>query len=209
MKRRKPLFIGIWNRSVILTYIGMALAVLGMVLAVSGAEVRYAFACLMGAGVADLFDGAAARRVKRTPKEKEFGIQLDSLVDVLSFAALPIVLFVAMGMNQWYHLLAEILFAVCSVARLGYFNVVTADAEKAVAYYTGLPVTYCALIFPVIYLLRYVLTEAVFLLVYTAAVVVVSVLEMLRIPIAKPKGMAYVIFVVLAAALLILFLGVL
>ena len=202
-------FIGIWNKSVILTYVGMSIAVLGICLAVSGAPLRYAFACLMTAGVADLFDGAVARRIKRTPQEKQFGIELDSLADVISFAALPVVLFLSMGMTRWYHILTYIVFALCSVARLGDFNAVTADSEKAVAHYTGLPVTYCALIFPLTYLLRYVLTVDVFPFVCTAVIAAVSILEMLKIPIPKPKRTSYIFFALLAAALLVLFLAVL
>ena len=82
--------IGKWNKSVILTYAGLLVAVLGIFLAFTQEKINYAFCCLMVAGVCDLFDGMVARRCKRTEEEKMFGIELDSLVDVVSFIALPI-----------------------------------------------------------------------------------------------------------------------
>ena len=196
------MIVGMWNKSVILTYFGMAAAVGGIWAAISGVGLKYAFVCLIIAGVADLFDGAVARRVKRTEDEKAFGVQLDSLVDVLSFIALPIAIFTAFGMTKIYHAVIFVLFAVCGIARLGYFNVVTADTQKAVKYYTGLPVTYCALVFPVIYLLSCVMTDNAASVCFSAAFAVISVLEVLKIPVVKPKGAAYAFFALLAILLL-------
>ena len=64
------MFIGKWNKSVILTYLGMAVAVAGIFLSFTGIDVKYAFVCLMVAGICDLFDGAVARKCKRTEEEK-------------------------------------------------------------------------------------------------------------------------------------------
>ena len=71
--------IGKWNKSVILTYIGLAFAVAGIFLASREGCLNYAWCCLMAAGVCDLFDGAVARKVKRTDEEKKFGVELDSM----------------------------------------------------------------------------------------------------------------------------------
>ena len=94
--------VGMWNPSVILTYVGMAFAVLGMGFAFQGEDVAHPMICLIIAGVCDLFDGAVARRCKRTEEEKAFGIELDSLVDVLSFIALPITIFpLPLSVKDW------------------------------------------------------------------------------------------------------------
>ena len=68
--------------------------------------------------------------------------------------AFPIVLLISVGLNEWYHAIILSLYAICGIARLGYFNIVTADSSKAVKYYEGMPVTFTALIFPVVYLLK-------------------------------------------------------
>ena len=89
-------FLGYYNKSVILTYAGAAAAVAGMGLACSG-KIKAAVLCLIFCGVADLFDGMIARRCKRTDEEKEFGIQIDSLTDMASFALFPPVISYAVG----------------------------------------------------------------------------------------------------------------
>lgn len=203
------MIIGKWNRSVIITYFGMISAVAGIVFAITLKNVNYAYACLMVAGVCDLFDGAVARRVKRNEEEKAFGVQLDSLVDVISFIALPIAVFVASGLNSLWFLPLFAVFAVSGIARLAYFNILTADSESPIKYYTGLPVTYSALIFPLVNLLRYVIDGIWFIVIYAAAIFVVSLLGVLRISVIKPKGIAYVFFAILAVGMLVLYLAVL
>lgn len=201
--------IGMWNKSVILTYVGMGFAVLGMVISAGGYDIKYAFACLMVAGVCDLFDGAVARKCKRTEDEKAFGVQLDSLVDVIDFIALPITIFVALGMTHIYHIVLYILYGVCGVARLGYYNVMTADENGPIKYYTGLPVTYSALIFPVVYLARYVIPINVFEILFTLTILAVAAFYVLKVKLVKPKGAAYAFFGLLAIVMLVLYLVVL
>lgn len=200
------MFVGKWNKSVILTYAGLLFAVLGIFLAFTQDKINYAFCCLMVSGVCDLFDGMVARRCKRTEEEKMFGIELDSLVDTMSFVALPICIFIAMGLTHIWDIIIYMIFAVIGVARLAYFNIDTADSEKAIKYYIGLPVTYVALIFPLLYLLRLPLEDKIFVPVFTAGIVIVSVLEILKIKVIKPKGIWYGIFGVLAIALLTVYL---
>ena len=82
--------IGFYDYTVILTYISVISAVLGMVCAHRG-SFGAAMLCLFLSGFCDAFDGTVARTKKnRTEDEKAFGIQLDSLCDVVSFGvALP------------------------------------------------------------------------------------------------------------------------
>lgn len=200
------MIVGKWNKSVILTYAGLILAILGMVLAFTTERISYSFCCLMLAGVCDLFDGTVARRCKRTEEEKMFGIELDSLVDTISFIALPVCIFISIGLTHVWDIIILMIYAVAGVARLAYFNIDTADSEGPVKYYLGLPVTYTALIFPVIYLFRLVLEDNIFLPVYTCGIVVVSVLEVLKVKMPKPRGIWYGIFGVFAIAMLAVFL---
>ena len=203
------MFVGKWNKSVILTYFGMMSAVAGIFLAFKLENINYAFCCLMISGVCDLFDGMVARRCKRTEEEKLFGIELDSLVDVISFIALPISIFIAMGLTHVWDLVLYLLFALAGIARLAYFNIDTADSEKAIKYYMGLPVTYVALIFPFMYLLKMVVPDNIFPFVFEGAILIVSSLEVLKIKMPKPKGVWYAIFGVLAIVMLVLYLVVL
>ncbi len=197
--------VGFWNPSVVLTYVGMSFAILGMFLAVNG-KINYSFICLVLCGICDLFDDAVARKFKRTDEEKAFGIELDSLVDVVSFIALPVTIYMNIGFVSPLHLIIYILYSIAGIARLGYFNVVTADGDGPVKYYTGLPITYAALVFSIMYLTVNVLTWDVFMIVYTVSMVVITVLEVIKVKIVKPKGLAYAFFAILAIAVITLYI---
>jgi len=201
--------IGKWNRSVILTYIGMISAVLGIYLAFVCEDLKYAVCCLMISGVCDLFDGMVARRCKRTEEEKAFGIELDSLVDVISFIALPVVIGLKAGVTNWWYVPEYAVFAISGIARLAYFNAVDADSTGPVKYYTGLPVTYTALILPLAYLLRRFVDDGIFRPLFACVFLAIGVFGLLKIKVIKPKGIAYVFFGLLAIVLLVLYLAVL
>lgn len=204
------MFIGKWNKSVILTYIGLVTSIVGMFLCYRFENsINWAISCLIIAGICDLFDGAIARKCKRTEEEKNFGIQLDSLVDTISFIALPVTILFKMQMNSWYQLIIIAIFAICGIARLAYFNISVEDNNTPVKYYCGLPVTFTALILPVFYLLKYAVPVDIFNVLYTVLVLVVAILNILNIKILKPKGIAYGVFSILAIIMLILYLGVL
>ena len=197
--------VGFWNPSVVLTYVGMSIAILGMFLAVSG-RINYSFICLVLCGICDLFDGVVARRIKRTDEEKAFGIELDSLVEVVSFIALPVTIYMNIGFVSPLHLILYILYSIAGIARLGYFNVVTADGEGPVKYYDGLPITYAALVFSLMYLTVNILPSNIFVIVYTISMAAVTVLEVIKVKIVKPKGIAYAFFAILAIAVITLYI---
>lgn len=201
------MLIGKWNKSVILTYIGLCSCVLGMVLALKG-FINYSFICLIVSGVCDLFDGYVARKCKRSDDEKQFGIELDSLVDAVSFMAFPIVIYISLGFTKWYCILIYFVYAICQVARLGYFNISLNDENKnvPVKFYTGLPVTCSSFIIPLVYLLKLVLKSSVFNIVFIIALLLIAVLNVLKIRIVKPKGKAYLGFSIIAIVIILLYI---
>ena len=199
--------IGKWNRSVIATYVGMLFAVAAMVLTMANLY-GYAMMCFMAAGICDLFDGTIARMCKRTEEEKNFGIQLDSLVDVVSFIALPIVFVVKFSGVSWYAMAASVMYSVFGVARLAYFNVCqeeNEDKDSPIKYYTGMPVTYAALIFPAIYLLHVFLADKVIALLMCIVMEIMGLLFILKLKFIKPGKKGYVFLMLLAIALFVLY----
>jgi len=205
------MIIGKWNKSVILTYIGLIISVFGIYLSFTNDNILLAFSCLLVAGVCDLFDGVIARRCKRTKEEKEFGIELDSLVDVVNFVALPIVLLINLGLTEIYHIIIYMFFVIAGVARLAYFNITLEEKNKSepVKYYHGLPVTFIAMILPIAHLLTYLFGIKDFTIYYAIILSVTGLLNILNINIKKPHGLAYPILLIMAIITLILFLGVL
>ena len=93
--------IGFYNYTVILTYCGLLSSLLGMFYAFLG-NITGAAICLVVAGGCDMFDGKIARTKKdRTADEKRFGIQIDSLCDVVCFGVLPTVIGFSVGATKW------------------------------------------------------------------------------------------------------------
>ena len=152
--------IGFYNYTVILTYMSLVSSVIGMLFAVGYGGTRphpeYAIICLMVSGLCDMFDGKVARTKKdRTESEKKFGIQIDSLCDAICFGVLPAVIGYSVGMKDWCDLPILVLFPLCAVIRLAYFNVAEEERQKKTSenrkVYEGLPVTSVALIIPLLY----------------------------------------------------------
>ena len=151
-------FIGFYDYTVILTYLSVASALVGMVFAHKGIF-GAAMLCLFLSGFCDAFDGTVARTKKnRTEDEKAFGIQLDSLCDVVSFGAAPAFACYCMGVDSAVGVVILCAYVICAVIRLAFFNVQEAKRQQVESgcnkYYRGLPVTASSIIFPVFYLLR-------------------------------------------------------
>ena len=197
--------IGKWNKSVILTYVGLILSTLGITFVIANVDIKYVMICLMLSGICDLFDGTVARKCKRTKEEKEFGIELDSLVDVMSFIALPIAILSTIN-KSFIYLPITLIYAVFAVARLAYFNIKTADSEKAIKSYIGLPVTYAALIFPLVFLLFHLLKENTFIILYNIINLIVAILFILKIKVPKPKLVSSIILLLIAIIVTIIYL---
>lgn len=149
-------FVGFWNVSVILTYIELCIAV-GSICAAADGKIWYAVVGLALCGVCDMFDGKIARATKRSKDAEVFGIQIDSLCDLVSFGVLPSALGHAMGISG--AATAVLMFyTLCAVIRLGYFNVTEQKRQEETSEnrtsFEGLPVTWSAVIVPLVSLLR-------------------------------------------------------
>lgn len=151
-EKKKPL--GYYNYTVILTYIGMLVGFTGITCVIDG-QYHQAVLCLMIAGVCDMFDGTVAATKERIRQEKNFGIQIDSLSDLLCFGALPASLVYGMNQKSTIGFFACGLYVLCALIRLAYFNVDEAERQEGTTeprkYYQGLPVTVAALIIPAVY----------------------------------------------------------
>ena len=198
------MFIGFYGASVLLTYIGLAFSVTGMVLAFLG-HIPAAVMCLILAGVCDMFDGTVARACKRSETEKKFGIQIDSLVDTVSFGVFPIVLGICMGFTSKLNTVIYVIYGLAAVIRLAYFNVLAEEKtvfnkrkKEKVSYYFGLPVTSIAIILPFTYNLNIFMHPSVFLKAYPLVMLMTAILFVLNIKIKKPTGIWYVICSILA-----------
>lgn len=83
--------VGVYDYTVVLTYFSLASAVTGIFVSLSGpGHPVLGSLFLLLCGLFDAFDGRVARRKKdRTELERQFGIQIDSLTDLVAFGVLP------------------------------------------------------------------------------------------------------------------------
>ena len=150
--------IGFYSYTVVLTYLGLASAAMGMILTFQGFA-KYALFCLAFSGLCDMFDGKVARLKKdRTEDEKRFGIQIDSLCDVVCFGAFPMILCYSIGMRGPAGISILVFYLIAGVIRLAFFNVMEEkrqdETDEARKYYQGLPITSIAIILPLFCTLR-------------------------------------------------------
>ena len=192
--------IGFYNYTVILTYMGLASAVVGMVTALKG-NLLVAVVCLMVSGACDMFDGKVARTKKdRTHQEKQFGIQLDSLCDIVCFGVLPCMIGFAAGVKGPFGTAYMVLYVLAALIRLAYFNVMEEERQKTTEttrkYYQGLPVTSAAVIFPVLFAIKPVFGRG-FVLAYEIVLIIVALLFVIDFKVKKMdlKGMIVLLIV--------------
>lgn len=204
--------IGFYDYTVILTYISFASAVSGIFCASTG-HVRWAIFFLAFSGLCDMFDGKIARTKKeRTEDEKNFGIQIDSLCDVVCFGVLPIVLCYQLGMRYIGSMILLVFYGLAGVIRLGYFNVMEAkrqnETDEARKYYQGLPITAMAIALPLLFVVSPLLhSPLAFKVLLHLLVAVVGMLFVTNFRLRKPsvKELVLLVAVIAAAVLVILF----
>ena len=160
-KSRCP-FLGFYHYGVILTYLSVAAAITGIYFSVGGRmEPRpvVGVICLLISGICDSFDGAVARtRKNRSKEDKLFGERIDSLSDLIAFGVAPTAIGFGMAINRWFFFPVFVLFILCALIRLAYFDVTEEirmqdpNCGKR-KFYEGLPVTNAAFIIPIFYLI--------------------------------------------------------
>ena len=179
------MFIGKYNRSVILTYLGVTLALVGMAFIVRS-KAPQAMIALILAGICDLFDGQVASRFKRTDEEKAFGREIDSLADMISFVALPSLLGLVLAGTGPLSLIAITSYVLAAIIRLAYFNIAGVDETHEGRFYHGLPVTYAAMVFPILYLPLSFLPGGVFSILWPAVYLAMTAAFIIDWKVPKP-----------------------
>lgn len=212
--------IGFYDYTVIATYISLMFSMSGMMMCVreiircggSGGDFRLAVLMLALSGLMDMFDGKIARTKKdRTEDEKKFGIQLDSLCDVICFGMYPVLLAYCIGMRGSISKLIFAIYLIAAVVRLAFFNVVEDKRQGATSEkrkeYQGLPVTSIAVIFPMMFFLGLLLKRWGYgnaqSFVLQTGMLVTGVLFVVDFKVKKPGNLAIAIMVLVVAIIML------
>lgn len=217
--------IGVYDYTVILTYLSMISGCVGTIIAMTGIGHPFVGALfLMVSGLCDGFDGRVARSKKnRTQLEKDFGVQIDSFSDLIAFGVLPAAIGVAMlrvseiytdrpfwkdnGKYEWYPILlvaVAVIYVLAGMIRLAYFNATEEirkkeTEEKGVQYFTGLPITTAAIVFPLVLILHFYI-HFDFSIVYFIVLLIMAMLYLGGFKIRKPGRVGLLLQVLIGAA---------
>jgi CDP-diacylglycerol--serine O-phosphatidyltransferase len=164
----------------------------------NGEYVQAAIAVLVS-GVLDALDGAVARL---TGSATEFGVQLDSLADLVSFGVAPGLLAYAWALLPFNRLgwLACFLFVGCGALRLARFNIQVRKVDKR--YFVGLPIPAAAAFVAsfvlfmkdsssIVVFHREILSPSVTSVLVAVAIYCLSFLMVSRVRYLSPKGIDF------------------
>ncbi len=197
--------LGFYNYTVIVTYLGFAFALCGIMTSQQDPSLAVLFLIL--SGCCDMFDGAIARTRKRTEEEKRFGIQIDSLADMTSFGVLPACIGYAIGLQKPWQMVLLIGYALAGLIRLAYFNVMeevrqAKDGGKR-QYYDGLPITSAALLLTLTFYAGRELAPQLLPTLYGIAMAVTGTCFITPIKVKKPSLMGSIGLALTGLAILI------
>ncbi|MDO8060141.1 CDP-alcohol phosphatidyltransferase family protein [Candidatus Phytoplasma citri] len=190
------MFLGIYNYTVYLTYLNLLSGFLGVIFATQN-KIIGACLLLLLSGILDVLDGIISRCKKsRSLKEKKYGVQIDSLADLISFGMLPIFIGISfykkifnkdLDFKNYYDIafvLISCLYLLTSLIRLAYFNVLNESSKKkaSISSFVGVPVTVASILFPLLVLLfvfdpfRILYWDKIFISVYVFCLMLLSFL---------------------------------
>jgi CDP-diacylglycerol---serine O-phosphatidyltransferase len=177
-RKRLPFHKGVYILPNLFTSAGLFLGVYAVIASTRGEFITAAI-CIVVAHLCDGLDGRIARLTNTT---SQFGVEYDSLADLVAFGVAPGIMVYRWGLEAWGHWgwLACCLFVTCGALRLARFNVQASFAEKRT--FVGLPIPAAADMLAATVLLHDFLGGAaplerhapVLLLVYALAVLMVS-----------------------------------
>ncbi len=171
----------------------------------------YAAIAILLAGVFDLLDGKVARISGGTSK---FGVQYDSLADLVSFGVAPAFLAFSWALRPYgrFGWLAAFLFVVCGALRLARFNVQSSSGETK--HFKGLPIPAAASMIALTILLYLRLIETggvkdivILVMIYVLAFLMVSTIRyqsFKELGLAKRKPFSIFIFIVLSMIVIVM-----
>ena len=171
----------------------------------------YAAVAILLASVFDMLDGKVARLSGATSK---FGVQYDSLADLISFGVAPALLAFSWALRPYgrFGWLAAFLFVVCGALRLARFNVMSASGETK--YFKGLPIPAAATMIALTILLYLRLIETawvkdivILVMIYVLAFLMVSNIRYFsfkELDLARRKPFSFFIFIVLSMIVIVM-----
>jgi CDP-diacylglycerol--serine O-phosphatidyltransferase len=169
----------------ICSLIGLLSAVVAIYFAIIGVF-QGAIIGMLWAVLFDWFDGIIARNMKgRSKAQADFGAELDSMIDIVSFGILPAIILLSYGGYKSWFIPGAFVIVASSAIRLTYFNVYGLIDSKT---YKGFPLDNNVLILALLFLFEDFFTPFTFSLIIYALMMLLSGLNLSPIPTPKFAG---------------------
>ncbi|NOY94886.1 MAG: CDP-alcohol phosphatidyltransferase [Chlorobi bacterium] len=169
----------------ICSLLGLMSAVVGIYFAIQGVF-QAAIIGVLWAVLFDWYDGIIARKMKgRTKVQDDFGAQLDSMIDIVSFGILPAIILLSYGNYNILFLPGAFVIIAASVIRLTYFNVYGLIDSKT---YKGFPLDNNVLILAFVFLFESFFRQSTFSIIIYSLLMILSALNLSSIPTPKFGG---------------------
>lgn len=182
----------------ICSLLGLMSAVTGIYFAIQG-NFQAAIIGILWAVLFDWYDGIIARKMKgRTKAQGDFGVQLDSMIDIVSFGILPAIILLSYGDYKIWFLPGAFIIVAASAIRLSYFNVYGLIDSKT---YKGLAMDNNALILAFAFLFESFFTQSAFTILIYALLMLLSAFNLSSIP--TPKFGAKWVYVLVVYVLVL------
>lgn len=197
--------IGYYNPANLVTVSGAACAMLACFMTARG-HYCLAMAALSVAALCDALDGKIARATLSTGKRARFyGVQMDSLCDLVSFGVAPCFIAYLMEYNQTIDILLYLLFIICGAIRLANFNTEAAmdTPDMKMNHFTGIPIPFSASAMPLLVIIHLLVGSPVLWL-SRLLFLTIGIGYILRFKIPKPSGKVQALFGVYAVVCLII-----
>ncbi|MBU0558233.1 MAG: CDP-alcohol phosphatidyltransferase family protein [Bacteroidetes bacterium] len=169
----------------ICSLLGLLSAVLGIYFAIEG-NFPASIIGVLWAVLFDWCDGIIALKMKsRTKVQGEFGSQLDSIIDIVSFGILPAILLLSCGNYNFWFLPGAFVIIATSAIRLSYFNIYGLIDSKT---YKGLALDNNVLILAFVFLFESFFKHSAFSILIYIILMILSAFNLSSIPTPKFGG---------------------
>lgn len=169
----------------ICSLLGLLSALFGIYFAIKG-NFPAAIIGVLWAVLFDWYDGIIARKMKgRTKEQGEFGSQLDSMIDIVSFGILPAILLLSYGNYSLWFMPGAFVIVATAAIRLSYFNMFGLINSKT---YKGLALDNNVLILAFVFLFESLFEHCTFSIFIYALLMLLSAFNLSSIPTPKFSG---------------------
>jgi len=186
----------------ICSLLGLLSALFGIYFAIEG-NFPASIIGVLWAVLFDWYDGIIARKMKgRTKEQGEFGSQLDSMIDIVSFGILPAIILLSYGNYSLWFMPGAFIIVATATIRLSYFNMYGLIDSKT---YKGLALDNNVLILAFVFLFESFFSHSAFSVLIYVLLMLLSVFNLSAIPTPKFAGKWVYVLVVYVLVLTSIF----